>query len=621
MKRATAITALGVTALMACGVTHAAAEKLPPPNILWITSEDNNVDWVGCYGNEFADTPNIDQLAVEGFQYMNVFASAPVCAPSRSTWITGINAVSTGTHPMRSRYDIPHDKIKYYPDLMKENGYSVVNPGKTDYNIGGRDDKECWGDPRVLHWGGLRQKKHQPFFAVKNFQESHESKAFGDVENTQHNPADVKLWKYHPDIPDIRKNYAHYHDAMKKMDALVGKELAQLEKFGLADSTIVIYCSDHGGVMPRSKRFLFESGLHCPLIIRIPEKYKEWWPENKKPGSKIDRLVSYVDMPKTWLSLTSSKIPDSMQGTIFLGPDMETEPEYCFSFRGRMDGRFDNVRSVTDGRYLYLKNYMPYTPWMTHLNYMWQMKATQAWEAYVDAGKASEIESKFFRPREYAEEFYDLKKDRDNVNNLIDNPEYEETISKMRVALGRWQEEIFDTGLLPESERLKRAKENNTTIYEMVRNPKLYNVSDLMNAANLALEKNPSNLPKLHKMLSAPDCGVRYWAAIGCLMLDDNSPEINKAMQDESHTVRAVAAWTAVKYGNKEEGLNCLEAMLAENSYAKLRILNILDWMGEDAKPLIAKLDSFNLKEKWTGGKTLSQYCGTLIDNLKKKYL
>ena len=166
----------------------------------------------------------------------------------------------------------------------------------------------------------------------------------------------------------------------------------------------------------------------------------------------------------------------------------------------------------------------------------------------------------------------------------------------------------------------KLAKENNTTIYEMVRNPKLYNVSELMNAANFALEKNPSNLSKLHEMLSAPDCGVRYWGAIGCLMLDDNSPEINKAMQDESHTVRAVAAWSAIKNGDKETGLDCLAKMLADNSYAKLRILNIVDWIGDDAKPLIAKLDSFNLRVKWTGENPLSQHCGSLIDNLKKKY-
>jgi len=594
-----------------------ATAELDCPNILWITSEDNNTRWIGCYGNEFADTPNIDKLAAEGFQYMNAFASAPVCSPSRSTWITGINALSMGTHPMRSRNLIPHNKIKYYPDLMAEQGYSTVNIHKTDYNIGGRDDRDCWGDPAVLNWTGLRE--NQPFLRVKNIMESHESRAFGDIENTEHDPANVTLWKYHPDLPDIRKNYAKYHDAVKRLDALVGEELALLEKFGLADNTIVIYCSDHGGVMPRSKRFLFESGLHCPLIIRIPEKYKAWWPENKSPGSRIDRLVSYVDMPKTWLSLTGSDLPDYMQGTIFLGPDIEPEPDYCFSFRGRMDGRYDNVRAVTDGHYLYLRNYMPYTPWMTKLSYMWRMKATQAWEQHVNEGKAKEIEARFFSPRGDAEEFYDLKNDPDNVCNLIRNAEYSDPIEKMRVALRSWQEEIHDSGLLPESERLKRAEENNTTIYEMVRNPQLYDVVSLLNASNLALEQGSSNLPELHRMLSSPDCGLRYWAVVGCLLLNDYSAPVKAAMKDDSHEVRAIAAWIAVKNGDKENGLACLEEMLAVKSYASLSILNVLDWMGDDANPLIAKIDSFNLKEKWTTGDRPGQFCGFLINNLKKK--
>lgn len=218
---------------------------------------------------------------------------------------------------MRSRYDIPHNLIKYYPDYLKANGYYVGNDTKTDYNIGGRPDGDCWDNPKKVNWAEL--KNHQPFFQVINFHESHESKAQGDVENTLHDPADTALRSYHPDVPDIRKNYAKYHDAMKKMDARVGAALQKLEEMGLADSTIVIHNSDHGGVMPRSKRFLFESGLHCPLIIRIPEQFRSLWPA-EKPGMTVDRLVSFVDMPKTWLSITGSEVPDTMQGAVFLGP-------------------------------------------------------------------------------------------------------------------------------------------------------------------------------------------------------------------------------------------------------------------------------------------------------------
>ncbi|MCK4565349.1 MAG: sulfatase [Verrucomicrobia bacterium] len=577
------------TAVVALGVARNTTAQTPNrPNILWLTCEDNNINWVGCYGNPHANTPNIDQLAAEGFQYMHAFASAPVCAPSRSTWITGINAISMGTHPMRSRYDIPHNLIKYYPDHLKANGYHVGNDKKTDYNIGGRPDKECWDNPGKVDWNALKQ--NQPFFQVINSTQSHESKAFGDVDKTEHDPADTKLRAYHPDVPDMRKNYAHYHDAMKKMDAEIGASLQSLENAGLAGNTIVIHNSDHGGVLPRSKRYIFGSGIHCPLIIRIPKMYKHLWP-TKKPGMEVDRLVSFVDMPKTWLNITGSKVPGYMQGKIFLGPHTEPEREFHFAFRGRMDERIENARTVCDKQFLYIRNYMPYTPWMQHLNYLWKMVATQAWVKQVDSGKASEIEARFFKPKGWTEEFYDMHQDPDNVDNLIDNPEYAQVIGRMRAGLRSWQEQIHDSGLLPESEMVKRAADNNTTIYEMVRNPKLYNLSALLDAADLALEQKPENLPALEKLLKSLDGGRRYWGVVGCFLLDDQ-PAGFQCMEDDSHEVRAMAAWLLIRTGEKKKGFQCLKNLLEENSYATLSVLNILDWLGDESKELIPTVQS-----------------------------
>ncbi|HRX79489.1 MAG TPA: sulfatase, partial [Pirellulaceae bacterium] len=431
------------------------------PNILWLTCEDNSVDWVGCYGNPYADTPNIDKLAADGFQYMHCYANAPVCAPSRSTWITGVHALSMGTHPMRSRYPIPHDTIKYYPDLLKEVGYYVGNVTKTDYNIGGRDDKSAW-DTNKVDWDTLKQK--QPFFMVINNTKSHESKAFGDVNNTTHSPDDVRLAKYHPDIPDIRKNYAHYHDQMKKMDADIGAALADLAASGLAENTIVVHNSDHGGVIARSKRFLFNSGTHCPLIIRIPDKFSHLRPA--EPGSKVDTLVSFIDMTKTWLNICGAETPDYLQGKIFLGSDAEPR-EYHVSFRARMDERCDNVRAIRDKRFLYIRNYMPYAPWGQHLNYLWTMRATQAWEEYHLAGKTDAVTGRFFGTKPM-EELYDTSVDPDNVNNLIDDPKYAKELARLSKALDQWQLDHFDSGLLPESEVVRRSEETGTTIYDLV---------------------------------------------------------------------------------------------------------------------------------------------------------
>ncbi len=575
---------IATAATLLSGATYmVSAQPEARPNILWLTSEDNSVDWVGCYGNPRAQTPNIDRLAAEGFQYMHCYANAPVCAPSRSTWITGMLAISNGTHPMRSRNAVPHDRIKYYPDYLQENGYYTGNDNKTDYNIGGRDDSDCWDNQGKVDWEALKQK--QPFFQIYNSYTSHESRAQGDVENTLHDPKNTQLRAYHPDLPDIRKNYAKYHDAMTRMDAEMGQWLQTLEEQGLADNTIVIYCSDHGGVLPRSKRYLFQNGLHCPLIIRIPEKYKHLWPA-EKTGSKIDRLVSFVDMPQTWLSITGSKVPGHMQGHTFLGAATEPEQEFHFAFRGRMDERLDNARAVCDKRFLYIRNYMPYAPWMQHLQYLWKMKAAQAWDAHVKAGKTSEVQARFFAPKGWTEELYDMQQDPDNVNNLVENPEYAEITSRMRTTLRAWQEQIHDTGLLPESEMVKRAADHNLTIHDMVRDPTLYNLPALLDAADLALEKNPENLPPFVNLLKSPDCGLRYWGIVGCFLLNHTEAGF-QGLEDSSHEVRAMAAWLLVRNGHKKEGLDCLESLLKEKSYATLAVLNILDWMGDDASPLI----------------------------------
>jgi N-sulfoglucosamine sulfohydrolase len=552
------------------------------PNILWLTSEDNNINWIGCYGNPHAKSPNIDKLAAEGFQYMHCYANAPVCAPSRSTWITGVHALSMGTHPMRSRYDIPHKTIKYYPDLLKDAGYYVGNARKTDYNIGGRSDNSPW-DTMKTDWKKLKEK--QPFFMVINSTKSHESRAFGNVSNTKHSPENVRLAKYHPNIPVIRQNYAHYHDQILKMDADIGASLKALKENGLAENTIVIYNSDHGGVLARSKRFLFNSGTHCPLVVRIPEKFKHLRPG--KPGTKVDKIVSFIDMTKTWLKLCGAKTPDYLQGKVFLGEAQE-DRKYHVSFRGRMDERCDNVRAIRNNKFLYIRNYMPYAPWGQHLNYLWKMEATQAWENHHKAGKTDKITGRFFNTKPM-EELYDTSKDPDNVNNLINNPEYKTIIAELSQAMSDWQLKNHDSALLPESEMVKRAADNNMTIYEMVRNPKLYNAAAYLETSAIALENNPANASKLYDKLKDTDGGVRYWAMVGCFLIADKGSVdlevIKKSLQDSSHEVRALAAWILYKKGDKTSAQAVWNDLLKNSSYASLKVTNIIDWIGDGTEP------------------------------------
>ena len=502
-------------------------------------------------------------------------------------------AISMGTQPMRSYYEIPHDKIRLYPDFLNDRGYYTGNWKKTDYNFSGRPNKECWDNAKTVNWKEL--KKQQPFFQVINYGASHESKAFGDIENTRHDPAETTLAAYHPDVPAMRKNYALYHDAVENMDQQVGDTLEKLAEMGLQDNTIVVYCSDHGGVLPRSKRFLFKSGLHCPLIVRIPERFKSLWPA-EQPGNKVDRMVSFVDMPKTWLSITGSEVPETMQGTVFLGPQTEPEPEYHFAFRGRMDERLENARAILDKRFLYIRNYMPYVPWMQNLTYMWNMKATQAWEQSVRDGTANALQSRLFEPKSWTEELYDLQNDPDNVNNLIDQPQHQQKIATMREQLKAEQLRVHDSGLLPETERVRLASKNNTTIYEMVRDPAVYDLPALLAASDLALAKDPSNLPELHKLLDHADVGMRYWGIVGCFLLNDQQAG-QKVIADPSHEVRAMAAWLLLRTGNREQGLACLTDLIENRSYALVSVLNVVDWIGEDARALAPAVQRQEFKE------------------------
>jgi len=563
------------------------------PNILWLTSEDNGISWVSAYGSQNAKTPVIDQLAKEGFRYTHCFDNAAVCAPTRSSWITGMNAVSLGTQPMRSRYEIPHDVIPYYPDILKEAGYFVANCTKTDFNIGGRIDASAWDETKAK-FAWRQRKPGQPFFCIYNATSSHEKTAhrpYVPNEALLEGAEDIKLFAYHPDLPEVRNNYLQYAQAVENMDAEMGTILQELKKDGLYDDTIIIYNSDHGGVMPRSKRFLYASGIHCPLVIRIPEKYKHLYPA-EKPGMTVDRLVSFIDMPKTWVSLAGAKIPETFQGTVFLGEGIEAEPQYHFAFRERADERKDNVRVMRGKRFAYHKNYMPYAPTGQYLGYMWKGSIGPAWENEYREGRTDEITGRFFE-RRVPEEFYDNVEDFDNVHNLIDASEHQAKIAELKQALRKEQLRIYDSGLLPEQMRLRRAEAHQMTIYEMVRDPKLYPLESYLDAADSALEQNPTNLDQFVKGLEHTDPGIRWWAINGLLLLyADAAPAtdaLKKALKDEVSEIQMMAAWALVECGEQELGVAALDQLLFGDCDNVEMLHNIIDWMGEPGLPLVKK--------------------------------
>ena len=521
------------------------------PNILWLVSEDNSTYWVSCYGSPNAKTPNIDQLAAEGFRYTHCYDNSAVCAPTRNTWLTGIHCISTGNQPMRSFYEIPAEVLDHtYIDQLMAAGYQVSAKYKQDFNFEQRHWKKLKGNLKQ-DWGKIPGSK--PFFIVRNYAESHESRAFPDKKKpVKTDPDSMTLHAYHPDLPAIRQSYARYTDAVANMDKRIGENIAWLKKTGQYENTIIIYCSDHGGVMPRSKRFMYNSGTHCPLVIRIPEKYKHLWPA-EKPGSTVDRLVSFVDMPKTWLALTGAEIPETYQGTIFLGPDTEPEPDHHFAYRGRADEALDMARAIRDKHHTYIKNYYPYIPNGQHLTYQWRILATQAWEKHFKEGKTNPVQSRYFLPRE-TEQFFDDKADWANINNLIDQTQHQQKVASLKQALRQQQTQYFDSGLLPEDMRNRRAAKHGITLYQLVRDPKLYPLAQYLDAADLALGANPENLPAFVKNLSNSDEGMRWWAINGLKNLGPKAKSAQKeilhaAHNDTTQEVRILAAWILHDFG------------------------------------------------------------------------
>lgn len=619
------ITSVTLSALPAPAQDGAETAEAPAdrPNILWIVSEDNSTRWLGSYGNEQARTPNLDSLASRGFRYTHCFADAPVCATQRSTWITGVPSISLGTHPMRSSYAVP-EHITVYPFHLRQAGYYTHNARKTDYN--GVDAGHAWSSRGDDPAPWRRAIADQPWFCIVNIHASHESRAFGDVEKTRHDPEATRPAEYHPDLPTIHQNYARYHDAVRRMDGLVGKTLKMLEEDGLADDTIIIYNSDHGGVLPRSKRFLYDSGIHCPLIVRIPENLREHWPADR-PGSAVEEMVSFHDIIPTILSLAGADVPEHMTGRAFLGKDLAEERTLHFAFRERMDERYDNARAVRGRRYLYIRNYAPWAPWMQQLDYLWRMRATQAWWNHWLDGETTEVTGRWFEPKMRAEELYDTLRDPDCVNNLADDPQHAQRLETMRRALRHWQLEMRDTALLPEFERAHRARENGVTIYEMARDPEMYDLPAYLDAADVATAADPANLPELLEMLESEDSAIRYWGTTGLLMLAlgetranaaENRPEtaaaLQTALEDESHEVRAYAAWALIELGRHErEARQTLVTLLEDQSYADLIVLNIIDWMREKALPLREQLETY------AGRQDVARYNQRLIGNILPK--
>ena len=587
----------GVAAFAAMGsqVFGGSGDK---PNILWITSEDNGPH-LGCYGDDFADTPNIDQIAAKGMLYERAWSTAPVCAPARTTIISGVYPPSTGSQHMRSMIAMP-SFMKMYPYYLRQAGYYCTNNSKEDYNVA--RSGEVWHESsRKGHW--RNRKTDQPFFAIFNFTTSHESQIRKRPHKAVHDPAKVRVPAYHPDTPEVRRDWAQYYDKMTEMDRQVGGVLRQLKADGLEKDTIIFYYGDHGSGMPRSKRWPYNSGLHVPMVLYVPDKYKHLAPPEYKSGGASKRLVGFIDLAPTALSLAGIKPPEHMQGHAFAGRYTTKMPEFMFGFRGRMDERYDMVRSVTDGRYIYIRNYMPHKIYGQYIQYMFQTPTTQKWKELYDAGKLNAAQRRFWETKP-PEELYDLRTDPDEVNNLTESDEHGAILAKLRKAQQDLAVKICDLGFLPEDEIHERAK--GSTAWEMGHDRKKYPLTKIMTMTDLASSLKPDVSGKLVEGLADTDSAVRYWAAMGILMREKEAVKqtrktLLEALSDDSPSVRVIAAQALGQYGTNADAAKALEVLLEladiekNSAFVSMLAMNAVDAMDERAaaaKDRIAALPS-----------------------------
>ena len=439
--------------VLGCGPKQKPTTQLERPNILWICVEDQN-PLFGCYG-ALSTTPAVDSLASQGVLFKNAFATTAVCSPSRSALITGMMPTSIGAHNHRSHIKdsswvhLP-EHISTIPEQFRQADYFTFNQhydghaGKEDYNFYYQWDSLFSKVPEIppseeSFWEEVVDR--QPFYGQIQL-------AGGKIDAPWDPtfPEDqMQMLPYYPDNPFFRKMYEEHHMQAQRTDAEVGKILSAMRANGLLENTVVFFYTDHGwkdGI--RHKQFCYDGGLHVPLVVS--------WEGNQEAirgGKPRADLVSLIDVSASSLALAGLPIPEYMEGRNLFAENYQPR-EFVIGTRDRMDYTIDYIRTVRTDQYRYIKNYMPERPWLQP-----QYRDTHAFMMEIrrlyKAGKLNNVQSQFFAETKPKEEFYDHENDPYEINNLINDPAYQDEIERHREILNEWVEKTNDQGQYPES--------------------------------------------------------------------------------------------------------------------------------------------------------------------------
>ena len=486
------------------------------PNIVWLVTEDNSIHYMNLYTKGGAEMPAISALANQGVVFDNAFSNAPVCSVARSTIITGAYAPRIGTqyHRKMSQVKLPNN-IKPLPIYLKQAGYYVTNNAKEDYNF--IKEEKIW-DESSLKATYKNRKDGQPFFHVQNFHNTHEGKLhFNEKQLSEaldsNNLDSIKPFPYHPDTPTFRYTQSLLHNHHKDVDKEMGKFIENLEKEGLMENTIIFYYGDHGGVLPRSKGYLYESGLNVPMVVRIPKKWKKLSPF--KGGTRTSSFVDFVDLVPTVLSLAGIKIPEGIDGTPFMGKGLKKsqieKQDTTFGYADRFDEKYDLVRSVRRGKYKYIRNYQPFNLDGLYNYYRYKMLAYKEWYKLYQEEKLNKIQSRFFNAKS-PEALYDIEKDPHEINNLAQNDQYKETLINLRETLNNHVVSQADLSFFPEPYFLENGLEDAVGFGQENKNL----IKEIVTTADLSLQPYNEVSAKIKDALNNTNPWIRYWGLITC---------------------------------------------------------------------------------------------------------
>ncbi len=576
-----------VTIFLSLLASCAAKEQLPPPNIVWLTSEDNSVHYMKLYDEHGVAMPNIEALAAQGLTFNYCFSNAAVCSAARSTLISQCYGPRVGSHYHRKLEKVPMpDGIEMYPAYLKAAGYYTTNNYKEDYNI--YTGKDVWdASGKKASW--RNRAEGQPFFHVQNYFDTHESRLHFTSEDVEAGHTDfpqenVFVFPNHPQTDLFKYTNARYRDKHALIDRQMGQLIAQLKEDSLMENTFIFYYGDHGGVLPGSKGYLYESGVHVPLVVYVPEKYQHL--VDFKRGSRVDAFVDFTDIPATTLQLAGVELPEGIDGQAFLGKGVKAKEvnkrDEAYSYADRFDEKYDMVRAYRKGNLKYIRSYQPFNYDGLYNEYRYKQLGYQQWKEMYKAGELNAVQSAFFEARP-AEMLFDLSSDPYETKDLSSDPAYAQQLAMMRELLQKQERAMPDLSFFPEYYLIQNAWENPIAFGQANKEK----IVHYLKIADLQLEKYDEAKLFLQRGLLSEDQFDRYWALCAASSFGSQAKDLIDMVREIAYNdavpVNRVRAAEFLAIVSKENPAEVMTQALYDSKYEAeaMLILNSIVLMAD----------------------------------------